>query len=1024
MFFNPFPRAILRLALAFLAVATPLAARQSEPSKASGVFTFKSYGGDQGLTTLSVTVMTQDQTGFLWVGTEDGLFRYDGESFHRFGTKDGLADTYIYALAPAPDGSLWVLTKEGLARFQDGAFRVMPAATGLPKAENLLHNGSAMACDGQSRLWITTSEGLFEGGPSGFWRVKGLPDDVMSCVWINPLGGQVLTASFSGRLFRSKPEGGWEETRLPAPLDKNGVLAVVEDPEGRTWARGNGTLVRFARDWKEPPKDFSKAMNLLTIRDAFLSVDAKGRVWVPTQAGVGCFQGDTHHLLDESWGLPGNWANCALVDREGSLWVGSEGVHRALGRMLWTSSTRHQGLPSDTVWSVARTQGGLTWAGTQAGLVRSDPSGWRLVPETKGQAISAIAPDGRGGLWATGASTGAWHVAPSGQASWVAFPGPANVQIQAMSLGPDGTLWAAGGTGPLWRVPVDGSPEIERVGAFGDVSVQVFSVLATKAAVFVSTDHGLAVRERTGWRVLGAKDGLKSSNCQALAMTPSGDVWMSYGDTHGLSILRASEGHWAVVEKMVAVPALAQDSIVSMAFDAAGRLWLGTGHGVKCWNGQTCLRYGRGDGLPGEDADGNAIWADESSVWVGLSNGLARFDVAGLREAVPPPSVRILEVRDGGDRVLNLDGGLQAVRYPFRTMDFDFAALTFVDESRVHLQVRLQGFEDQWRDSKSRESRYTALPPGSYRFEVRAAVGDGPFGNSDTFDFRILAPWWRTWWFYGLCFLFGSVLVLASIRWRTAVLEGRNRQLEALVKARTLDLERANEQLQESSMLDALTGLKNRRYLGMNLPEEEGRVLRAIRTIQASGRQPQGEDLVFLLVDLDHFKVVNDEHGHAAGDAVLKLAAEAIRSATRDTDTVARWGGEEFLIVARRADRQTADVIARKILDEVKGREYPLPGGGALRLTCSIGFSAFPVLMGEPGAFGWEEVVEIADQCLYAAKRTGRDAFVGVYLEGSEVPADLAARLLSELPSLVAAGSLVLRTSIPAYRPLDWKRGH
>lgn len=367
------------------------------------------------------------------------------------------------------------------------------------------------------------------------------------------------------------------------------------------------------------------------------------------------------------------------------------------------------------------------------------------------------------------------------------------------------------------------------------------------------------------------------------------------------------------------------------------------------------------------------------------------------------------------------DGGPVRVPYAYRTMDFDYAVPSYLNEGSVNLQVRLLGFENEWRDTKLREARYTALPPGDYRFEVRAALGAGAFGNPDSLAFVILAPWWRTWWFYGLCLLLAVILVLAAVRWRTAILEKRNRDLEDLIRARTLDLERANEQLQESSMLDALTGLKNRRYLGMNLPEEEGRVLRAFRTLQASGKAPSGEDLVFLLVDLDHFKVVNDTYGHAAGDAVLKLASEAIRAATRETDTVARWGGEEFLIIARRADRRTADVIARKVLDEVRHRIYPFGDGKELRLTCSVGYSAFPVLLDDPGAFGWEEAVELADQCLYAAKRSGRNAFVGIFLEEPGLGEDLKARLLHDLPEFLRSGALTLRTSFPEDHPLDWR---
>ncbi|HZU52906.1 MAG TPA: diguanylate cyclase, partial [Holophagaceae bacterium] len=636
--------------------------------------------------------------------------------------------------------------------------------------------------------------------------------------------------------------------------------------------------------------------------------------------------------------------------------------------------------------------------------------------------------DAAGGLWAAANPPGvgrasAWHFTKEGRGSWVTLPGGKSADsIQSFSQGEDGTIWVASALGSLWRIPPGGMPVAVTIPGL-DLRANFYAVLARKGAVFLSTDRGLALFDQGSWRVLGTPEGLKGANTQAMAMTSSGELWVAYGSAHGLSILKRKGGSWSV-EAQVAVPALIEDGIVSMAFDAKGRLWLGTSRGVKRWDGQTCQRFGRGEGLPGEDADGNAIWVDESGAWFGMSNGLAHFDDRGGAASAAPPITRIMEAIDGGGHALAPDGGLLRVPYAYRTMDFNYAVPSFLNESAVRLQVRLQGFENEWRDTKFREARYTALPPGDYRFEARAAFGAGPFGNPDTVDFRIQAPWWRAWWFYALCFVFAAALVLASVRWRTAVLEHRNRQLEALIRARTMDLERANEQLQESSMVDALTGLKNRRYLGMNLPEEESRVLRAFRTLQATGRHPSGEDLVFLLVDLDHFKAVNDTHGHAAGDAVLKLAGEAIRSATRETDTVARWGGEEFLIIARRADRQTADLIARKILDEVGGKTYPFGDGQELRLTCSVGYSAFPVLLDDPGAFGWEDVVEIADQCLYAAKRTGRNAFVGVYLDTIEQDPDLVRRLLRELPELVQEGKVALRTSFDEGKPLDWKHGH
>ena len=1024
----PLKRWLLALTVACSAFA-PVAAAGSpwKPLRSWGVFGFKSYGGDQGLTTLATTVMTQDANGFIWVGTEDGLFRYDGESFHRFDDKDGLPDNSIYALAPALDGSLWVLSKLGLSRWEGERFVAMTPASGLPKTEKLIDLGSTLACDAQSRVWIATRQGVYQGGPSGFWPVAGLPKEPTGCVWINPSTGTVLIGQVGGRLFQSRPEGGWISGMLPKPYSSRVAISMVQDTLGRIWVRGDRLLLRYDHGITAPPKDLSGVLSLKAIKDPLLFPGRQGRVWAPTESGLACFQGDDGFLLNESWGLPNNWAGSVLVDREGSLWIGSEGVQRVLGRMFWTASTRRQGLPSDTIWAIARTKDGRVWAGTQGGLAVAGPQGWQTFPGTAGLPITALQPDGNGGLW-VGATpslserTTLRHLLPGGQLVPLILPGADRDDfIQALAHTEDGTLWVASSRGKLWRATPGGQPISVVIPKFKKRTT-VFGIVARRDVVWVSTDQGLGLLDHGKWSVLDIKDGLASANCQAMAISAGGDLWLSYGDKHGLTILHKEGTTW--VASQVKVPDLTSDGIVSMAFDEDGKLWLGTSRGVKRWDGQTCLRFGRGDGLPGEDADGNALWVDNKEVWFGMSNGLAHFDAVERMGNPSPPSTKMLQAVDGGGHSWPVEDGLLDVPYAFRTMDFTFAAPSYLNESAVRLQVRLQGFEDQWRDTKAREARYTALPPGYYRFEARAAIGDGPFGDPDTLDFRIIAPWWRTWWFYSLCFAALSALVLASIRWRTKFLEQKNLQLESLIKARTLDLERANDQLKESSMVDSLTGLKNRRYLGMNLPEEETRVLRAYRTLQASGKPPSGEDLVFLLVDLDHFKMVNDEHGHAAGDAVLKVVAEAIRAATRETDTVARWGGEEFLIIARRADRGTADLIARKVLDEVSARAYPTGHGTDLRLTCSVGFSAFPVVMDKPDTFGWEDVVEIADQCLYAAKRTGRNAFVGVYFEAPEVDPDIIPLLLSDLPRLVKEGKLALRTSFPHDRPLDWKQGH
>jgi len=236
-------------------------------------------------------------------------------------------------------------------------------------------------------------------------------------------------------------------------------------------------------------------------------------------------------------------------------------------------------------------------------------------------------------------------------------------------------------------------------------------------------------------------------------------------------------------------------------------------------------------------------------------------------------------------------------------------------------------------------------------------------------------------------------------------------------------LSAANAQLQIQSLTDPLTGLWNRRYLDVCMPADAASSVRTHRDRRATDRQriAQNIDLVFLLLDFDHFKEVNDRHGHHAGDAVLKQAAAILRELTRASDTVIRWGGEEFLVVARNANRRDATLLAERLREGFARYTFEVGAGVPLKLTCSIGFAFYPLLVDAPGAGDWEQVLSLVDRCLYIAKREGRNAWVGVgateRFAASDVPHDLTA----EVPRLLAEGRMTLQTSVQRERPLDWE---
>jgi diguanylate cyclase (GGDEF)-like protein len=184
------------------------------------------------------------------------------------------------------------------------------------------------------------------------------------------------------------------------------------------------------------------------------------------------------------------------------------------------------------------------------------------------------------------------------------------------------------------------------------------------------------------------------------------------------------------------------------------------------------------------------------------------------------------------------------------------------------------------------------------------------------------------------------------------------------------------------SVTDLLTGLKNRRYVHQTIGADVAASLRRHR----AGGAPADADLVFFVVDVDGFKAVNDAHGHAAGDLVLAGISRLLEAASRQSDVVARWGGEEFLVLARFTDRAQAPGQAERLRRSVEEGRFALEDGRSIQVTCSVGFAAFPFARAQPDALGWEQVVAVADHGTYMAKARGRNAWVGLGASGDVVP--------------------------------------
>ncbi len=218
------------------------------------------------------------------------------------------------------------------------------------------------------------------------------------------------------------------------------------------------------------------------------------------------------------------------------------------------------------------------------------------------------------------------------------------------------------------------------------------------------------------------------------------------------------------------------------------------------------------------------------------------------------------------------------------------------------------------------------------------------------------------------------------------------------------ELRRTNLVLQEASLTDPLTGLRNRRYFSATIEADVGQALRS----HADHHDPHTRDLVFYLIDADNFKEVNDQYGHDIGDTVLTEMARRLSSSIRHSDVLVRWGGEEFLIVSRYTDRREAELLAQRVLSAVADTSFSVgPASKTVRRTCSVGWAAFPWFPEDPRAVSYEEVLTIADRGLNRAKQSGRNRAVGMTPATGKAPAATVARPHStplEVDFLAVAG--------------------
>ncbi len=762
-------------------------------------FSFRNHGPDEGLNT-TITQFLQDRDGFLWVATANGLFRYDGANFERFGPDAGLPSSSIRRLHETADGVLWVATSRGLGRARHGRFERLDV--GVPLEEFGLY---AVASDSSGKLYIGIEHGMLIGtpGPAGkfsFRSVPGLPEGAVSGISVDPSGAVWFSCGVRVCLYQGTRVQVFGEAE-GVPVDR--WRTVFPDPQGNVWIRGVRHLcARPAGQSRFLPRDDGLPQS--TNESAAVALDRNGTLLVGTDLGLARLVKGRWELITTADGLESDTITAIFHDREGSLWLGiwGNGATQWLGYGEWSAWTKADGLSNNIIWAVHRHPStGELWLGTDRGITRLREGGKaRILTEKDGLAgdkVKALVFDPGGTVWAGSLPGGVSRIDPATGHIQVfrAESGLTDDRVIGLHLDGENRLWVGTSGGIFRSTDIAGTRvRFERQIPPGSTSSDLFfRFLRDKSgSMWVGSTRGLYRWDRNGWKLFTAKDGLVRDGVTHVLQTDDGAFWVGYREPVGLSRLVFS-GDRITATHYTAKDGLTSNYILFLGLDSARRLWVGSDNGLNlAMPGGGWRHFTREDGLVWNTCAANSFFAEaDGTVWIGTLKGLARIQPSPGQPAPVPPAVAITTARFG-DRTAD-PAAFSEVQFRDNELFIRFAGLTFQNAQNVRFRYRLVGLSDRWIGTNLREARYSGLQPGYYRFEVTARSSQGLWSTAPaTLAFRVIPPWWRTWWFQGSAL--GTVIaaVILVFLKRAAKLRQEQHRLEEAVRARTAELEQKN----------------------------------------------------------------------------------------------------------------------------------------------------------------------------------------------------------------------------------------
>jgi ligand-binding sensor domain-containing protein/signal transduction histidine kinase len=734
----------------------------------------RSWGTGAGLPQNTVNAIVQTPDGYLWVGTRDGLARFDGVRFTVFGLRDGLQSVEIQTLHVDQQGTLWVGTSGGgLSRWIERRIESVTLPHQLVAGDTV----TAFAEDTSGRLWIGTAAGLSfwkDGQFVGVRELASLERTAVRALRRDRLGGMWIATGSQG-LYEFRDHR-LTESRGPPGNERITAYCLLEDQGGNVWGSvGNGTVLCLRQgEWGR----YTETNGLPFAYISCLAQEADGTLWAGSlDDGLFCFQQGRFIPLRKDQGLSANDIRSLCPDREGNLWVGTRtgGLNR-LSRRKLLSYGAAQGLTNDYTRAVAETADGTLWvATTGGGLYRGGPEGFQPILPYYAFAESVLATRD-GSLW-WGAARGlfCWN---DGKVSgtYTNEPWVRSAVVTALCEDRPGGLWVGTSEGRLVHFDNRKFVELPHRAARGPITA-----LAQEpdGDLWVGSTAGGLKRIRLGSDSILTVADLPSQAVRTLYSDGKGSVWIGTAGG-GLS-------HWlnGRVTTFSARQGLGAETIVQIVEDDDGYLWLGCSRGIlrvrkaalnELAAGKTTFlhprAFGVNDGMPVEECSSGfspaGLKTKSGMICFSTVKGLVLLDPHRQETNAPPPNVLLEEVLVNGkvvtpeagpagkfkDRGASESGESPPERKitippDGRELELQYTGISFGSPEKLRFRYKMQGLDSDWVEAGERRTAYYHHPaPGHYVFSVLARNADGVWSEkASSLDITVQPYFWETTWF-------------------------------------------------------------------------------------------------------------------------------------------------------------------------------------------------------------------------------------------------------------------------------------